>query len=431
MDDYEIGKDIGEGGFGLVCMVTHKKTGEVYAAKTMYSTGEDVNKQIQAEKEMIDLQKIISPYLVKYIDYFPSDEDEKINYIIMEYCPGGDLHKLIGRFNKSAGFFSFPYMMRIVAGCLVGLYVLHCAHILHRDIKPQNIFVLNDGRDVKIGDFGTKKGVKDTFAAARNTIIGTLGFMAPEVIRGDPYGLPADIFSMGMVFFQLLTVATSLCKMSADKDRTTSGSSARSTISGASPSLQQTLTESKISPSSRGSPPLTPPQQIKGAKTAPPTLRELLDSVVRPDVPHEFFELILQMSSEAPQARPTHKAILQFPLIRKAVLALPWSSLPPQLLADYGLTGASDPNLKGDTACEFPFGPLVTDPVPIAAPSVTGIGAGGDVVTSVVTVMHTSPPPSTEVVTVIHNSPPPPQGEVTAIYTPPQGEVTAIYTPPV
>lgn len=342
-DYFEVERVIGKGSFGLVLLVRDRESEEVFAAKAMYLDQKDITKQIEAEKSMTDCKKVKSPYLIKYYDFITC-EDEGCCYIIMEYCSGGDLRKLIYDCCKRGEVLTYSFLMKIIAECLLGLYVLHRAYIIHRDIKPENIFVIDN--NIKIGDFGTKKNTEGTLAYV-HTIIGTEEYMANEVIQGQPYGQKADIYSLSRVFYQLVSLALGVHNLKAEKT-TPLPTTTTTTIVG------QELTEDDIN---KGNVASTPQEKVSSSKNSStrnrnsnsnyrPTLEELLDEVPRTDIPKELKELIVKMGSDRPNERPEIRELVQHPLIRAAVLALPWSTVPKELLDTYGLTAADDLKLQ-------------------------------------------------------------------------------------
>lgn len=130
--------------------------------------------------------------------------------MILEYMPSGDLEDFIDYFkrNEQQKFGQWMILrlipekviLQILRDCMYGLQCLHSQSVVHRDIKPQNLF-LRDGR-VKIGDLG----VAATFTAStgQQTCTGTVQYMAPEMIKGEPYAFSADIWSLGCVAYEMM-----------------------------------------------------------------------------------------------------------------------------------------------------------------------------------------------------------------------------------
>jgi len=123
----------------------------------------------------------------------------------MEYADGGDLAKVVAdRKEQGAPGFKEEDALVVLAQCSQALAHVHARRVLHRDIKGQNIFLTTSGV-VKLGDFGIAKVLETTQAEAK-TMIGTPNYLAPEVCENRPYGGRADIWSIGIVFYELLTL---------------------------------------------------------------------------------------------------------------------------------------------------------------------------------------------------------------------------------
>lgn len=201
MNKYRIAnnKTIGEGGFGktkLVCLKSDSN--EQYIMKIM--------KYDQfAEKESQILKSINHGFVVKYIDSFRNGSDF---HIVMEYARGGDLRQLIRKQNGQP--FKEYYIFEIFEQICYAIDYIHSKNILHRDLKPENIFLRDpliefDDIFIKIGDFGISKQLVYNNGYAK-TRCGTYRYMAPEVLDGLPYGKKADIYGLGCILFELLTL---------------------------------------------------------------------------------------------------------------------------------------------------------------------------------------------------------------------------------
>jgi hypothetical protein len=122
----------------------------------------------------------------------------------MEYADGGDLSAAVKKRKSERSQYSEIEAMRIFVQCCHALRRVHAQHVMHRDLKSQNIFLTKTGA-VKLGDFGIAKVLEHTKAEAQ-TMIGTPLFLAPEVCENDRYTLKADIWSLGVVFYELLAL---------------------------------------------------------------------------------------------------------------------------------------------------------------------------------------------------------------------------------
>lgn len=127
-------------------------------------------------------------------------ENSNYHYIIMEWCPYGTLHDHIHSGRQLSSSILSDFTQQIASG----MKYLHSKNIIHRDLKPSNILLTH--HDVlKISDFGTHKVFTNKLPVTSITYAGTYAYMAPEVIRSEPYSFPVDIWSYGVVLWEILT----------------------------------------------------------------------------------------------------------------------------------------------------------------------------------------------------------------------------------
>jgi len=189
MDLYNTIKFLGKGAFSDVYLVQDKETEKIYAKKCIHQ--KIVNLK---ERELIIMKKINHPNIVRFYNSY--EEKESLN-IIIEYCEKGDLQEFLnGRKMKEKHALHYFYQI------LQGLNYLHSNNIIHRDIKPQNILI--DKNNVcKIADFGFARYKEED--KLLKTMCGSPLYMAPEIIKKQHYTESADIWSVGVLFFQMLT----------------------------------------------------------------------------------------------------------------------------------------------------------------------------------------------------------------------------------
>lgn len=166
-----------------------------YAIKCCFPKEEDA----MVEKSVAENVKLKCPFLVKYHETFMED---KQLFIVMDLCEQGDLADIIQK-AKVTGF-SLKNLMKIFIQLILGLYELHNNGILHRDVKPANMFVDADN-NVKMGDFGCGK-IMEFLEDKLQSMTGTPAYNSPEIMRGLSYGAKADVWSLGVMMYQLATL---------------------------------------------------------------------------------------------------------------------------------------------------------------------------------------------------------------------------------
>ena len=187
IDNYEKGDKIGTGGFGDVFIATEKSTGKVFAAKVSHFSRDDERFR-RSEIEL--LAKANYPSLVKFIGYSEIDFDHR-NYptIILHLYQNGSLDKFRGEYTGT-----FKYI--ICLGVAISMRHFHSKHIVYRDLKPENI-LLDEHFYPIISDFGISK--------ESHQGIGTVNYMAPEMLEGEKYNLSVDAYAYSMFLYWILT----------------------------------------------------------------------------------------------------------------------------------------------------------------------------------------------------------------------------------
>jgi serine/threonine protein kinase len=155
--------------------------------------------QSRSVQEATVLQVLDHPHVISYIESFMFGS---ILCIVMEYAVGGDLWH---RITQARGHFPESQIIQWLRELCLGLQHIHSHHILHRDLKCQNIF-LDDADHVKIGDFGIAKTLEhsDDFA---HTIVGSPFYLSPEICMGIPYNAASDVWSLGCVLYEMCTLS--------------------------------------------------------------------------------------------------------------------------------------------------------------------------------------------------------------------------------
>ncbi|XP_035179552.1 serine/threonine-protein kinase Nek5 isoform X2 [Oxyura jamaicensis] len=197
MDKYEILKKIGEGSYGKIFLAKGKVDNEQCVIKEIDLAKMPVKEKEASQKEVILLAKMKHANIVTF---FASLQENNKLYIVMEYCDGGDLMK---RINMQHGvLFDEDQILSWFVQISLGLKHIHDRKILHRDVKAQNIFLSNNGKIAKLGDFGIARQLTNTMEFAY-TCVGTPYYLSPEICENRPYNNKTDIWSLGCVLYEL------------------------------------------------------------------------------------------------------------------------------------------------------------------------------------------------------------------------------------
>ncbi|XP_036603296.1 serine/threonine-protein kinase Nek5 [Trichosurus vulpecula] len=200
MDKYDIIKMIGEGAFGKAFLAKGKADNQQCVIKEINLTKMPHREKEASKKEVILLAKMKHPNIVKF---FTSLQEMNKLYIVMEYCDGGDLMKRINR--QHGVLFDEEQILGWFVQISLGLKHIHDRKILHRDIKTQNIFLSNNEKIAKLGDFGIARVLNNTMELVR-TCVGTPYYLSPEICQNKPYNNKTDIWSLGCVLYELCTL---------------------------------------------------------------------------------------------------------------------------------------------------------------------------------------------------------------------------------
>ncbi|XP_064557342.1 serine/threonine-protein kinase PAK 3-like [Zonotrichia leucophrys gambelii] len=184
-------ENIGSGSFGEVFKALDTATGGEVAIKKINLQGP--RRMERSVNEIQIMKRYRSPNFVNYLDSYLVGEEL---WLIMEYMDGGTLRDVI---NECDIFES--HIAAISRECLQGLHFLHSNHVIHRDMKSDNILLRTDG-SVKLGDFGLSTQLSPE-QSRRCSVVGTPWWLAPEVITGQPYGPKVDIWSFGIVGIEM------------------------------------------------------------------------------------------------------------------------------------------------------------------------------------------------------------------------------------
>jgi serine/threonine-protein kinase len=204
-DRYHVLKKLGEGGMGQVYLVEHVKMGRKSALKVMHpGMVKDIDSISRFNREAANASRIAHPNVASIYDF--GETPDGIIYLAMEFVDGPPLKSVI----EQAGALSPKRAADIVRQTADALAVAHDMGIVHRDLKPDNIMLARtrDGDDlVKVVDFGIAKAAGNEAQKVTKTglVVGTPEYMSPEQLSGDKLDGRSDIYSLGLVAFNMLT----------------------------------------------------------------------------------------------------------------------------------------------------------------------------------------------------------------------------------
>lgn len=197
-DRYQIIKTLGEGGMANVYLAYDTILNRNVAVKILRGEFENDEKFIRRfQREALAASNLSHPNIVEIYDF---GEDHGQNYIVMEYVDGKTLKQLI----KKRGHLTITEVVDIMLQLTDGMAHAHDSYIIHRDIKPQNIMILENGM-IKITDFGIAMAINSTQLTQTNSVMGSVHYLPPEQANGKGATIKSDIYSMGILMYELLT----------------------------------------------------------------------------------------------------------------------------------------------------------------------------------------------------------------------------------
>lgn len=195
---YKIIKSIGEGGMANVYLAWDTILEREVAVKILRGDLSNDEKFIRRfQREANSASSLRHPNIVEMYDV---GEDSGKYFIVMEFVPGKTLKSLI----KKRGALTLTETLDIMQQLTSGISCAHDSYIIHRDIKPQNVLILEDGR-VKITDFGIAMALKSNEITQTNSVMGSVHYLPPEQASGAGSTIKSDIYSLGILMFELLT----------------------------------------------------------------------------------------------------------------------------------------------------------------------------------------------------------------------------------
>ena len=198
---YKVIKLLGEGSFGKAFLCSRDSDEDLCVIKQIKV--EDMTKQEKDDviNESTILSKLDHPNIIKFFEFFESKTPQQTFNIVTEYADGGDLSEKIKEQNKTP--FKESDILDYFTQICLALKHIHEKKIIHRDLKSGNVFLMKSGL-VKLGDFGIAKTFKNTMDKAK-TMVGTPYYLSPEIIQGKPYDNKSDIWSLGVLLYEMMT----------------------------------------------------------------------------------------------------------------------------------------------------------------------------------------------------------------------------------
>jgi len=197
---YEVGSTLGKGSYGIVRLARDRETGERVAIKMLEKTRMKESDYRLLKREMLIVHHLKHPRVVGTYDIF--DTSDRL-FIVLELMPGGMLYDVIGK----QGTFRERDAALVVKDLCEALEYLHKHNIMHRDIKPENLLCKNGTApfEVKLADFGFAKFIDSVEEYVLGSAVGTPYYVAPEVVKKQPYNTFCDMWSTGVILYNLLT----------------------------------------------------------------------------------------------------------------------------------------------------------------------------------------------------------------------------------
>ena len=199
-DRYEIIKSIGEGGMANVYLARDVILDRRVAIKILRGDLANDEKFIRRfQREALSASSLSHPNIVEMYDV---GEDNGNYYIVMEYVEGKTLKQYLKK--RANGRLTVSEAVDIMLQLTDGIAHAHDSYIIHRDLKPQNIMIQDDGK-IKITDFGIAMALNSTQLTQTNSVMGSVHYLPPEQATGKGSTIKCDIYSMGILFYELLT----------------------------------------------------------------------------------------------------------------------------------------------------------------------------------------------------------------------------------
>ncbi|ABY24238.1 serine/threonine protein kinase [Renibacterium salmoninarum ATCC 33209] len=197
---YQVLSKVARGGMATVYLATDLRLDREVALKVLHPRlSMDDSFLDRLGREAKAAARLSHPHVVGVLDQGEELRDgHQLAYLVMEYIPGHTLRDVLNDHGALSPRLALAYLDAVVEG----LAAAHRAGLVHRDVKPENVLIADDGR-IKVGDFGLARAV--TTSTSTGTLIGTVAYLSPELVMGKPSDARSDIYAAGIMLFELLT----------------------------------------------------------------------------------------------------------------------------------------------------------------------------------------------------------------------------------
>jgi len=203
--EYERVRTLGKGSFGTAVLLRHRRTGHMVVSKQVAVQEMERADLGKVENEVRILSSLAHAHIITYHCSFQAEG--KLN-IVMEFASFGSVEGAIKRCQADRSLFTELTVLSWLQQLGGALQHMHSKQILHRDLKADNVFLADDGSAdgaIRLGDFGISKTLS-TYTSLAVTVCGTPFYFSPELINSQPYREPSDVWALGVILFELLTL---------------------------------------------------------------------------------------------------------------------------------------------------------------------------------------------------------------------------------
>lgn len=192
-DRYVLGKSLGSGAAGEVFLATRRKDDRKVAIKFLQGQEAIPQGRERFVEEVRTLARLRSPFVIRIVD---AGIHEMRPYYVMEYVSGRDLAETVAQRGK----FELRVSLHLTGQIASALGTIHEAGIIHRDLKPSNVMLTREGR-AKLADFGLAKGTASRVRTRSGMLLGTPGYLAPEILQGGKATPAVDLYALGLILY--------------------------------------------------------------------------------------------------------------------------------------------------------------------------------------------------------------------------------------